>query len=283
MLRSAPIVRSFLGATLALTLVNPAWALFGDDEARKAIVELRQALSVQRQALSEQRQALSEQRQALDEQRQALDEQRQALDEQRRLNAEGATAIRRSILDISTQAEQWRQELGTLRGEQEQLQQENLRLQQALAELVARIQTFEPVSIEQDGNTLLVSPPEKAAFERAMALLLASKFSQASAAYVQLLNLYPNSAYTASVLYWLGNAQYASQDTKGAINTHKRMVVQFPRHARVPEAMLSMGNAHAELGDIKAARLEWDNLIASHPQSEAADTARERINTLPQQ
>lgn len=269
MLRSAPIVRSFLGATLALTLVNPAWALFGDDEARKAIVELRQALSEQRQALSEQRQA--------------LDEQRQALDEQRRLNAEGATAIRRSILDISTQAEQWRQELGTLRGEQEQLQQENLRLQQALAELVARIQTFEPVSIEQDGNTLLVSPPEKAAFERAMALLLASKFSQASAAYVQLLNQYPNSAYTASVLYWLGNAQYASQDIKGAINTHKRMVVQFPRHARVPEAMLSMGNAHAELGDIKAARLEWDNLIASHPQSEAADTARERINTLPQQ
>lgn len=248
MLRAAPIVRSFLGATLALTLVNPAWALFGDDEARKAIVELRQAL-----------------------------------DEQRRLNAEGAAAMRRSILDISTQAEQWRQELGTLRGEQEQLQQENLRLQQALVALEARIQTFEPVSIEQDGNTLLVSPPEKAAFERAMALLLASEFAQASAAYVQLLNQYPNSAYTASVLYWLGNAQYASQDIKGAINTHKRMVVQFPRHARVPEAMLSMGNAHAELGDAKAARAEWDNLIASHPQSEAAGTARERLKTLPRQ
>ena len=255
MLRAAPIVRSFLGATLALSLVSPAWALFGDDEARKAIVELRQALS----------------------------EQKQALDEQRRLNAEGAAAMRRSILDISTQAEQWRQELGTLRGEHEQLQQENLRLQQALAALEARIQTFEPVSIEQDGNTLLVSPPEKAAFERAMALLLASEFAPAAAAYVQLLNQYPNSAYTASVLYWLGNAQYASQDTKGAINTHKRMVVQFPRHARVPEAMLSMGNAHAELGDAKAARAEWDTLIASHPQSEAAGTARERLKTLPRQ
>jgi TolA-binding protein len=47
--------------------------------------------------------------------------------------------------------------------------------------------------------------------------------------------------------------------------------------------MLSMGNAHAELGDAKAARSEWDNLIANHPKSEAAGTARERLKTLPRQ
>jgi tol-pal system protein YbgF len=248
MFRPAHPLRALALISLAFTLVTPAWAFFGDDEARKAILELRQTF-----------------------------------EEQRRVNAEGAAVMRRSILDVSTQAEQWRQELGALRGEQERLQQENLRLQQALAALETRLKTFEPVSIEQDGATLLVSPTEKAAFDRAMVLLLASDFNQASAAYVQLLNQYPNSAYTASVLYWLGNAQYANQDLKGAINTHKRMVVQFPKHSRVPEAMLSMGNAHAELGDAKAARAEWDTLIASHPQSEAAGTARERLKTLPRQ
>lgn len=248
MLRPAHPLRAIALCSLAFALATPAWALFGDDEARKAILELRQAF-----------------------------------EEQRRINAEGAAVMRRSILDVSTQAEQWRQELGALRGEQERLQQENLRLQQALAALEARIKTFEPLSIQQDGATLLVSPPEKAAFDRAMALLLASDFTQAAAAYVQLLNQFPNSAYTASVLYWLGNAQYASQDLRGAINTHKRLVVQFPKHTRVPEAMLSMGNAHAELGDAKAARSEWDNLIASHPKSEAAGTARERLKTLPRQ
>jgi tol-pal system protein YbgF len=248
MYRAAQPLRTLALLTLAFTLVTPAWAFFGDDEARKAIIELRQAF-----------------------------------EEQRRVNAEGAAVMRRSILDVSTQSEQWRQELGVLRGEQERLQQENLRLQQALATLEARIKTFEPISIEQDGMTLFVSPSEKAAFDRAMASLLASEFTQASAAYVQLLNQYPNSAYTASVLYWLGNAQYANQDLKGAINTHKRMVVQFPKHSRVPEAMLSMGNALAELGDAKAARSEWDNLIANHPKSEAAGTARERLKTLPRQ
>ena len=248
MFRPAHPLRAIALISLAFTLVTPAWAFFGDDEARKAILELRQTF-----------------------------------EEQRRVNAEGAAVMRRSILDVSTQAEQWRQELSALRGEQERLQQENLRLQQALATLEARLKTFEPVSIEQDGVTLLVSPTEKAAFDRAMVLLLASDFTKASAAYVQLLNQYPNSAYTASVLYWLGNAQYANQDLKGAINTHKRMAVQFPKHSRVPEAMLSMGNAHAELGDAKAARSEWDNLIANHPKSEAAGTARERLKTLPRQ
>lgn len=244
----AHMVRTFVGAALALTLMTPSWAFFGDDEARKAIVELRQAL-----------------------------------EEQRRVNGEGAAVMRRSILDISTQAEQWRLELGVLRGEQEQLVEENKRLTQALADLESRIKIFEPVSIQQDGTTLLVSPPEKLAFDQGMALLLASDFARAAAAYVQILNQYPNSAYTASVLYWLGNAQYASQDLKGAINTHKRMAVQFPMHTRVPEAMLSMGNAHQELGDVKSARSEWDNLIATHPTSEAAGTARERLKTLPRQ
>lgn len=244
--------RSLVGLGMACALVSPAWALFGDDEARKAILELRQTL-----------------------------------EEQRQVSAEGAAVMRRSILEISTQAEQWRQELGQLRGQYESLTQANQvqakaveTLQAQVQALEARLKTFEPISIDQDGATLLVSPPEKAAFDRAMALLLASDFVQAAQAYVQFLNQYTSSAYTASVLYWLGNAQYASKDLKGAINTHKRMVVQFPKHSRVPEAMLAMGNTHEELGDVKAARSEWENLIKTHPSSEAASTALERLKQL---
>ena len=269
MLQSAHKLRAFALLTMALTLGNPAWALFGDDEARKAIIQLRIELTDARKEITDTRKEI-----------QAL---QQVFEDQRRINSEGAAVMRRSILDVSTQAERWRQELGVLRGEQEKLEQENKRLQEALTAMTARLKTFEPLSIEQDGYTLLVSPPEKAAFDRAMSLLLASDFTQAAAAYVQLLNQYPNSAYTASVLYWLGNAQYASQDIKGSINTHKRLVVQYPRHSRVAEAMLSIGNAHAELGDPKSARSEWDSLIANHPKTEAATTARERLKTLPRQ
>ena len=266
MFQPAQKLRALVVLSLAFTLVNPAWALFGDDEARKAIIELRQLV-----------------------------------EDHRRVNAEGAAVTRRSILDVSTQAEQWRQELGQLRGQQEQLVQENLQLlkenlqlhktvlelKAQLTALDARLSalndrfiTFEPLSVEQDGTKLLVSPAEKTTFDQAMSLLRTSNFAPSAAAFVQILNQYPNSAYTASVLYWLGNAQYASQDLKASVNTHKRMVVQFPRHERVPEALLSMGNAHQELGDVKAARSEWDSLVKNHPKSEAASTARERLKQL---
>jgi tol-pal system protein YbgF len=245
---------------MAFAVTSPAWALFGDDEARKAIIELRQLV-----------------------------------EEHRRVNAEGAAVTRRSILDVSTQAEQWRQELGQLRGQQEQLLQENQRLNKTVLELKAqlaaldaslatlndRIKTFEPITVEQDGAKLLVSPGEKTSFDQAMGLLRSSNFAPSAAAFVQILNQYPSSPYTASVLYWLGNVQYASQDLKASVNTHKRMVDQFPFHARVPEALLSMGNAHQELGDVKAARSEWDSLVKNHPKSEAASTANERLKQLP--
>ncbi|MFY8124647.1 MAG: tetratricopeptide repeat protein [Hydrogenophaga sp.] len=252
--------KPLLGLVMAFAVTSPAWALFGDDEARKAIIELRQLV-----------------------------------EEHRRVNAEGAAVTRRSILDVSTQAEQWRQELGQLRGQQEQLLQENQQLNKTVLELKAqlsaldaslatlndRIKTFEPITVEQDGAKLLVSPAEKTSFDQAMGLLRSSNFAPSAAAFVQILNQYPSSPYTASVLYWLGNVQYASQDLKASVNTHKRMVDQFPFHARVPEALLSMGNAHQELGDVKAARSEWDSLVKNHPKSEAASTASERLKQLP--
>jgi len=251
----ASSLRAGVLALGALTLVNPAWALFGDDEARKAILELRQSF-----------------------------------EEQRRLNAEGATIMRRSILDVSTQADQWRQELAQLRGQQEQLLQDNrallqtiAALQTQLAALDARVKTLEPITVNLDGETFAVSAPEKLAYERAKAFFLASDFAKASATYAQFLSQFPVSAYTPSVLYWLGHAQYAHQDVKSSIQTHKRLVAQFPQYARVPEALLALGNAHDELGEAKAARAEWDVLIKTYPKSEAAVSARERIKSLPRQ
>jgi TolA-binding protein len=81
-------------------------------------------------------------------------------------------------------------------------------------------------------------------------------------------------------LYWLGNAQYASKDLKGSLNTHKRLVLEFPKHTRVPEAMLAMGNANEELGNAKGARLDWEALIKAHPNTEAASSARDRLKQL---
>ena len=53
-----------------------------------------------------------------------------------------------------------------------------------------------------------------------------------------------------------------------------------PESIRVPEALLSIANCQVELKDSKAARKTLDELIKSHPKSEAAQAARERLAAL---
>jgi len=91
---------------------------------------------------------------------------------------------------------------------------------------------------------------------------------------------YPASGYRPSVLYWLGNAQYANRAYKEAVDTHRRLVSEFPTHMRTPEAMLAMANSQIELKDTKGSRKTLEDLVKAHPNSEAAAAGRERLARL---
>ena len=53
-----------------------------------------------------------------------------------------------------------------------------------------------------------------------------------------------------------------------------------PNHARAPEAMLAIANCQIELKDSRAARSTLESLIKTYPQSEAAQTGKERLARL---
>ena len=113
-----------------------------------------------------------------------------------------------------------------------------------------------------------------------MDLLRKSDFVPAASAYAGFLQRYPSSGYTPSVLYWQGNAQYASRAYKEAMESHRRLVTQFPAHMRTPEAMLAMANSQIELKDVRSARRTLEDLVKTHPDSEAAAAGRERLARL---
>jgi tol-pal system protein YbgF len=79
-----------------------------------------------------------------------------------------------------------------------------------------------------------------------------------------------------TALFWLGNAQYANRDYRGAIANFRAMLQQAPDHPRAPEAVLSIANCQIELKDTPSARRTLDDLVKAYPQSEAAQPARER-------
>lgn len=253
---------------LAAACLAPAHAgLFDDDEARKAILDLRSRLD-----------QANEQSRARDADLAAqLTTQQQALIEQ-------INQLRRSLLDLNNQLELMRSDNARLRGQFEQVTRDLAEVQRAQKDIrqgvEERIRQIEPQKVTVDGREFSVDPEEKRQYEAAMAQIRASDFNAAAQSLALFQRRYPGSGYNESVLYWLGNSQYAKRDCKEAMTTFRTLVASAPDHLRAPEALLSIANCQSELKDPKAARRTLEDLVKTYPNSEAALAARERLVAL---
>ncbi|ABE43916.1 Tetratricopeptide TPR_2 [Polaromonas sp. JS666] len=239
-----------------LLAFNAHAALFEDDEARRAILDLRQKVDA------------SQQRTA---------------DDLRRANDDNAQ-LRRSLLELSNQIEALRNEMAGMRGQNERLARDVADIQRNQKDITQgvdeRLRKFEPTKISVDGKEFVAEPAEKQEFEAALATLRKGDFAAAQTSFVAFMKRYPQSGYTSSALFWLGNAQYALRNYRDAVANFRTLVTLEPGHMRAPEALLSMANCQVELKDVKSARKTLEDLVKAYPQSEAASVAKERLVRL---
>lgn len=235
---------------------NAHAALFEDDEARRAILDLRQKVD--------------------DSQQRVTDDLRKAVDD----NAQ----LRRSMLDLSNQIESLRNEIATMRGQNEQLSRAVADMQRNQKDLTQgvddRLRKFEPGKVTVDGKEFVAEPAEKQEFEAALATLRKGDFAAAQTSFVAFMKRYPQSGYKSSALFWLANAQYAVRNYRDAVVNFRALVAAEPDHMRAPEALLSMANCQVELKDVKSARKTLEELVKAYPQSEATSVAKERLTKL---
>ncbi len=228
-------------------------ALFEDDEARRAILELRQRVDQQRQAMG---------------------------DELRRATEENA-ALRRSLLDLQAQIEALRGEIARLNGTDERLVRDLAEVQRRQKDIAQgvedRLRKVEPSKVSVEGREFIADPTESREFEAALATFRRGEFPAAQTAFTEFTKRYPQSGFKSTALFWLGNAQYANRDYRGAITNFRALLAQAPDHPRAAEAVLSIANCQIELKDNAGARRTLDELIKAYPQSEAAVAAKERL------
>ena len=251
------IFRCFLSITaLALLAFSANAALFDDDEARKAILELRQKVDAQ---------------------------QLRNVEDLRKANEDNAQ-LRRSILDLSNQIEVLRADLSKMRGQDEQLARDVAEMQRKQKDMTQgvdeRLRKFEPSKVTVDGIEFIANPAEIRDFDLALAILRKSDFAAAQSAFLDFINRYPSSGYRPSAFFWLGNAQYALRSYREAVANFKSVVALAPDHVRAPEAALSIANCQIELKDTASARKTLNDLIKVYPQSEAAAVAKDRLTKL---
>ena len=217
---------SLLASSLIVfaTLANPAHALFGDDEARRAIVELRAQMQTQQE-----------------------------------------TQMR-----LYERIESLTKEVKNLRGQLDGLKNSYGKQQNMVGDLNTKIQEMDPkVQANQAAQDKKIQQRQE--LDNALKLLNQSAYAKAISAFNTFIQknrgseLYPEAMY------------YGKGDFKKAIDTESALVKNFPRHAKVPEAMLIIGMAQMDTKKTEDAKQTFQQLIKRFPKSEAAKMAKSQM------
>jgi len=257
------VLRSLWALPLLLGLAAPSHALFGDEEARKAIIDLRDHVA------------------ELDKQHAArIDELSKRLDQ----IDNTLQAIQRGQLEAGGQFDALHQELAKLRGLIEQVTNDVATLQKRnkdlYSDLDARIKRLEPSSVTVEGKSVQVERDEQAAYDAAMAQFKSNDFRSAVGGLSAFLARYPQSAYAPAAQFWLGSSYYAIKDYKSAIAAQQTLIDRYPDSPRASDALLNIAASQIELNDRKSARATLNKIIGDFPDTDAAKLAKERLASL---
>src|SRR6516225_3491429 len=160
MMRGALLRGAALAAALLCASLGAQAALFEDDEARRAILDLRQRVETIRTQ-----------------------------------SAEENAQLRRSMLDLQNQIEQMRGDLARMTGQNEQLTKSLSEMQQRQTEVDTQLKKNEPSKVSIDGREFNADPREKADFDAALGIFRAGQFAQAQTAFADFVKRYPQSGY----------------------------------------------------------------------------------------
>ena len=245
---------------LALCVAAPAQAgLFSDDEARKQIQQL---------------------------------EARMLKLEESALKLEGDTVRQNnSLMDLQGQIEALNREIRNLRGQNEELarglQDAEKREKDFYVDLDTRLRHFEAkeeaaaAAADLSAADTLADPFDPAlenrAFEVAYGLFRDGKFADAAASFQEFIGKYPESVHIPNANYWMGGAQFALNDYKGALDTYQGLIKAFPGTPKAADVLFSIAECQRELEQGAAAQKTLKQLVAKYPDSEAAAKARNLI------
>jgi tol-pal system protein YbgF len=240
MMRLKHTLAAALMAAFSCASLSAHAALFGDDEARKAILDLRTQVAGKADAS-----AILE-----------LSNQNDML--------------RQEVARLNGRIEVLNNQVTTLQQQQKSF----------YVDLDTRLRKLEPKSVTVDGQQAMVGQNEQQAYDNALTLFKSGDYKKSGAAFADFINTYPASAYAPSAQYWVGNAYYSQSDYRSAIAAQKTLISKYPDNPKVPDAMLNIASSEIALKDKTSAKKMLHALIEKYPDAPAAQTAKERLDNL---
>lgn len=269
-------LRALLLAGLCVTGGQAYAGLFNDDEARQQVQQVGARVTTLEETGKQQAEAI----------RQQADTSKQQTS---------------SMLDMQTQIEALNTELRNLRGQNEELvhnlQDAEKRQKDFYIDLDTRLRHFETIEAAAPPPAPPAPTPDKAtngseapvadelaagnrAYEAAHGLFKAGKHQDAIAALQEFLKKFPDSVYVPNAQYEMGDAYFALQDYKNALDSYRIVVDKYSFSPKVSEALLGVAACQQELKAVVAARKTLKQIMTTYPGSEAASEAKKRLAKL---
>ena len=117
---------------------------------------------------------------------------------------------------------------------------------------------------------------DKARYNQIIDLYFSGHFQQAYDQFKEFLIDFPESKYSHSANYLLGECLYQIDDIDQAILVFEKVLQQ--KGLKTPDALMMLGNAYEKNNNIEQARIYWNRIIKEYPKNRLATIARAKIS-----
>lgn len=131
-----------------------------------------------------------------------------------------------------------------------------------------------------DAGLLANAADERGAYETAFSALRGGDYAGAAALFTEFLRLYPTGSYAPNATYWLGESHYVTQDYASAQAQFRSLLERWPTHDKAPGALLKVGLSQYGQRDLVAAEATLVRVTEQYPGTDAARTADDRLRSI---
>jgi len=192
-----------------------------------------------------------------------------------------------SLMQMTQRVDGLQEEMRTLRGRIEELQNENAVLKKQQRDLYADLDkrlTEAAASASAAASAPAAPAPEadeQVLYNRALEQLRARNYAAAVDGFRALAASHPTGQMADNTQYWLGEAYYVTAEFDQAAAAFQRVLTGWPSSRKAPDAMLKLGYTQIEQNKLAAARATLQQVAAKYPDSDAAKLASDRLAKLP--
>jgi tol-pal system protein YbgF len=194
-----------------------------------------------------------------------------------------------SLVQMAQRVDSLQEEVRTLRGRLEEVQNDNAVLKKQQRDLYADLDkrltdAAASAAAAAAGPVAPQGAPgadEQSQYNRALEHLRSRNYAAAVDGFRALAASHPHGQMADNTQYWLGEAYYVTAEYDQAAAAFQRVLAGWPASRKAPDAMLKLGYTQIEQNKLAAARTTLQQLAAKFPESDAAKLATERLTRLP--